>query len=168
VLRVTEASGAAISTNTGNTAYAAYGGFRTIGGTAAIAGDNGKLQAAGPRIGRAVITCNAGGDAAFTNLCPALAGYYGVLKIKSIITSIASAAATCSLTWQSPAATAALPNIQVMPVPLAANVMYSTVGPLTVTHAALTDNAEIGVVLTDFGVPSAATVIIEYEYWYET
>ena len=120
------------------------------------------------RIGRKDITCTAGGDAAYTELVPAVAGYYGVLQILSLKTSIASAAATCSLTWESPAATPALPTAHVMPVPLAANVVYDNIGPLTVTHATLVDNQAIGVVLTDFGAPSAAIVHIEYLYWYET
>jgi len=144
-------------------------GWTEIGAGPKITGFTSTVQTPyARRIGRAYITCSAGGDAVFTDLVPALAGYYGVLRIKGVKTSIASAAGTCAMTFQSPAATAALPNIELMPVPLAANTRYTNIGPFTVTHSALTDAQAIGVVLTDWGAPSAAVVEIEFEYWYET
>jgi len=115
----------------------------------------------GRRIGRARITCDGAGAWANEALVPALAGYYGVCRFKGIKANAIVAAG--QLTFESPAATAALPSVEVMPA-LAANVRQDR--DLVITHATLVDNQAIVVDGAGFG---AATVVdLEWEYWYET
>jgi hypothetical protein len=150
--RVTEASGAAISANTGYT-WTGVGKLRP-------SIQNDPTIATQPRIGRAVATLAAG---AFANqsLVPALAGYYGVVKIVGVLASDAAVGAT--LTFESPAATPALPSV--FANTYAANVINKDLEDVVISHATLVDNQAIVVDGAGFG---AGTVTFLYEYWYET
>jgi hypothetical protein len=167
VFKMTEASAATSQENTAYTAVASI--MSQVAQVTPRYGYNTTKDAAGlyyaRRIGRLVTTMDAGGDHVYVEMVPALAGYYGVVKITSIKCSMLTAAGI--LTFQSPAATAALPNVENQPV-LNANVRDINMQGLVVTHATLTDNQAIGVVFTDFGTPGVCIVEIMYEWWYET
>jgi len=158
VVPVTEASGALIASRV---LYSALG-TKTMGRALIAQKDiDGIDQYYGPRIGRARITCDGAGAWANESLVPALAGYYGVMRMKSVKANNIAAAA--SLTYESPAATPALPSIEVLPA-LAANVRIER--SEVVTHATLVDAQAIVVDGAGFG---AGTIVdLEWEYWYES
>lgn len=159
-LAVTETSGAASSTYMANiNAFAQIGQVGAIVGPYVTAANALNAQ---HRIGRAVITCDGAGAWANESLVPALAGYYGVMRLKSIKANAGVAAGI--LTFESPAATPALPSVEQQPA-LTANVRRDDTG-VVVTHATLTDNQAIVVDGANFG---AGTIVsLEWEYFYET
>jgi len=114
------------------------------------------------RLGRATITADGAGAFANQELVPALAGYYGVCRLKSIKADAGVAAGI--LTFESPAGTPALPSVEVQPA-LTANVRRDDTGSV-VTHATLVDNQAIVVDGAGFG--AGVHVTLEWEYWYET
>ena len=117
------------------------------------------------RIGRAVATADGAGAFANVPLVPAVAGYYGVVKITSIKPNATVAAGAASLTFESPAGTAALPSLEVQPG-ITANMRDINMQGLVVSHATLVDNQAIVVDGAGWG---ALTVLeIMCEYWYET
>ena len=118
------------------------------------------------RIGRVQWTTDAGGDKVYAELVPALAGYYGVMRVLSIKANV-NTAAGATITFESPAATAALPTVEAMPA-LTANTRRNDCLNIVVTHATLVDNQAIGAILTNFGAPGVTIVEMEYEFWYET
>jgi len=90
-----------------------------------------------------------------------MAGYYGVMRLKGIKANAVVAAGI--LTFESPAATPALPSVETQPA-LAANVRQDR--GAVITHATLVDNQAIVVDGAAFG---AGTIVdLEWEYWYET
>ena len=117
------------------------------------------------RIGRAVATADGAGAFANVPLVAALAGFYGVVKIKSIKPNATVAAGAASLTFESPAATPALPSIEVQPG-ITANMRDINMQGLVVSHATLVDNQAI--VVDGAGWGALTVVEIMFEYWYET
>jgi hypothetical protein len=159
VFPVTEASAAGISANMVYLPSATIISSPPRVGIISMPNTNDAINARS-RIGRVVCTL-AGGAAANQSLVPALAGYYGVVKMLGVLTNDAAAGAT--LTFESPAATPALPSV--LADTYVANVMNDNLEKLIVTHATLVDNQAIVVDLAGFG---AGTATILYEYWYET
>ena len=155
---ITEASAATIAGYTTAVAQNIIQGGPFI----ASIGWNAGVAANQHRIGRAVASV-AGGAFANLSLVPALAGYYGVVTILGIITDDAAAGAT--LTFESPAATPALPSLEVQPG-ITANMRDINMQGLVISHAALTDNQAI--VVDGAGWGALTVVEIMFEYWYET
>jgi len=163
---ITEASAAAINGNTGYTAC-----NTVLSAHATISGPNGINSGTTPtynaqlRIGRAVATADGAGAFANVPLVAALAGYYGVVKITSIKPNATVAAGAASLTFESPAGTAALPSLEVQPG-ITANMRDINMQGLVITHATLVDNQAI--VVDGAGWGALTVVEIMFDYWYET
>jgi hypothetical protein len=123
---------------------------------------NAQLDNAQRRIGIEVITL-VGGALANTELVPALAGYYGVLKIKSIISDSAIAPLTCTFQDEDDNALTGLMG-GVAEVTLTANTVNTQLEDCILYKG--TDNKALEVDLSGGG--GVEVVTIQYEYWYET
>lgn len=162
VFPVTEASAASINAGV---AFGYRYGLAALPSISVFSGDNSIEMARCRKIGRVVITCDGAGAWANQSLVAAMVGYYGVCRVKSIKSNTNVAAGVGGLVFESPAATPALPSIEILPE-LVANVRRDDVVGCPVTHATLVDNQAIVVDGAGFG---AGTVVeIEFEYWYET
>jgi hypothetical protein len=161
VFPVTEASAAGLYSLTTFMPDTLLAGLPTI--NALVAGYNVLVANAKRRIGRAVIAADGAGAFVATVCVPALAGSYGVMKLVSVKADAIVPAGV--LIFESPAATPALPSVEVMPA-LAANVRHDKPDGIVITHAALTDNQAVTVRGTSWG--ALTNISIEYVYWYET
>ena len=155
---ITEASAAGISSVAANTFFQ---NFALVPHIANYTNTQTDLIYRARRIGRAVASV-AGGAFANLSLVPALAGYYGVVEIIGVITDIASVGA--QLTFESPAATPALPSVFINTY--GANVINRDLEGVVVSHATLVDNQAIVVDGAGFGASTFCIVL--YTYHYET
>jgi len=123
-----------------------------------------QARAGRARIGYTSITTDGAGAAADQILVAALAGYYGVVRIKGIIASGAAAACLLHFETGTPTALAQLPGGEAT-VALVANTVNTQLEGV-VLYLINADNLSIRVDVSAGG--AANTIIIFFEYWYET
>jgi hypothetical protein len=158
VFPVTEVNSTSIASNTSNLASVQ----QTANRRPMLGGYGTPLAQHASLIVRVVVAADGAGAFVATNVLAALAGYYGVVRLKSVKADAIVPAGV--LIFESPAATPALPSVEVMPA-LAANARRTDI-ECVITHTALTDNQAVTVRGTSWG--ALTNLEIEFEAWYET